>query len=132
MVSAQTPVPKVAPRLLSPAEVRVSLHKLLGSVIGETDGKLAVLAIALDANNGSRGVGCVAHALADERIRGASRAPQAGLRCCTGSGWRGAGRAGRRWRAPHPADEFCLCVGVCRIGFVAPRFAGGGKGTLRR
>src|SRR6266576_7097501 len=96
MVSAQTPIPKVAPRLLSQAEVRVSLHKLLGSVIGETDGKLAVLAIALDANNGSRAVGGVAHALADERIRSASRAPQAGLRCGAGSAWRVAGRAGRK------------------------------------
>src|SRR6267378_24292 len=107
-VSATGPGPEFSTRLLSPAEVRVSLHELLGSVIGETDGKLAVLAIALDANNGSRAVSGVADALADERIRGASRAPQTGLRCGTGSAWRVAGRAGRSCRSPHPADEFFL------------------------
>jgi hypothetical protein len=64
----------------SPAEIRVSLHELLGAVVGETDGELAVLAITLDTDNGSRAVGGVAHPLADERIRGGSRAPQAGLR----------------------------------------------------
>src|SRR5258707_15773649 len=102
MVSAQSSVPKFAPRLLSPAEVRVSLHELFGSVIGETDGKLPVLAIALDANNGSRAVSGVADALADERIRGASRAPQAGLRCGTGSARPVAGRGGRSGRSPPP------------------------------
>src|SRR5467141_5352252 len=106
MVSATEPVTEFARRLLSPAEVRVSLHELLGSVIGETDGKLPVLAIALDANNGSRAVSGVAHALADERIRGASRAPQARLRCGPGSAWRVAGRAGGCCRSTHPADEF--------------------------
>src|SRR2546430_4437003 len=108
MVSATEPVTEFAHRLLSPAEVRVSLHELLGSVIGESDGKLAVLAIALDANNGSRAVSGVADALADERIRGASRAPQAGVRCGTGSALRGACSTGRSCPSPQPADAILL------------------------
>ena len=79
-VTATGPGPEFAPRLLSPAEVRVSLHELFSSVIGETDGKFAVLAITLDADNGPCAVGSVAHTLADERIGNAGRAPQAGLR----------------------------------------------------
>src|SRR4029077_2107376 len=39
-----------------PAEVGVSLHEFLGSMIGEADSKLAILAIALDANDGAGAV----------------------------------------------------------------------------
>ena len=76
---AKTLYPDGAPRS-SPAEIRVSLHEFLGPVIGETDSKLTVFAIALDTDDGPCAIGGVAHSLADERIGSAGRAPQAGLR----------------------------------------------------
>ena len=72
----------------SPAEIRVSFHELFGSMIGEADGKFAVVALAFNADDRARAVRGVADTLADERIARTGRAPQARLR----SGTRSAGR----------------------------------------
>src|SRR5260370_36856537 len=102
---AKTLYPDGAPRS-SPAEIRVSLHEFLGPMIGETDSKLTVFAIALDSDDGPCAIGGVAHSLADERIGSAGRAPQARLRGGTRSAGRGGGRAGGCSPAPHPAGQF--------------------------
>src|ERR1019366_669388 len=82
-----------------PAQIRIPLHEFLRSVIGETHGQFAVVAIALDAGDGSGAVCGMAHALADERIR--IGAPDAARRGRTRSDWRFGIARGRGGSATH-------------------------------
>src|SRR5712675_1905171 len=78
---------------LGPAEIRVSFHEFFCSVVGEADGKFALVAIAFNNDDRARAVGGVADTLADERIACASRAAEARLRSRTRSAGRDAARA---------------------------------------
>ncbi len=55
-------------KVLSELEVRVALDQLLGAVVAEADGQLAIFALTFDLDNGAHSIFRVADARANQRI----------------------------------------------------------------